>query len=76
MGFDVVAIFAAGRAVEVVLAVGIELPDPLVVHIEPTEHGLARRRRARPHGGPPPDKKSSSWCSKSTSVASLPQAVH
>jgi hypothetical protein len=40
--FDVVAIFAAGRAVEVVLAVGIELPDLLVVQIEPTAQGRAR----------------------------------
>jgi hypothetical protein len=45
MGFDVVAIFAAGRAVEVVLAVGVELPDPLMVQAEPTEQGRARRWR-------------------------------
>jgi hypothetical protein len=41
--FVLVEIFAADLAVEVVLTVGIELPDPLVVHVEPTEHGLARR---------------------------------
>jgi hypothetical protein len=41
--FVLVEIFAADLAVEVVLTIGIELPDPLVVHVEPTEHGLARR---------------------------------
>jgi hypothetical protein len=37
----VVEIFAAGRAVEIVLAVRIQLPDPLVVQVERTEQRLA-----------------------------------
>ena len=41
--FAFVEVFAAGCAVEVVLAVGIELPDPFVVHVEPTKQGRARR---------------------------------
>src|SRR5207342_2140386 len=41
VAFDVVAIFAAGLALEVVLAVGIETSDPLVVQIEPTEQAFA-----------------------------------
>jgi hypothetical protein len=34
---------AAGLAVAVVIAVLVEPPDPLVVQVEPTERGLARR---------------------------------